>query len=48
MMREWRNLKMLKRAGRSHDPAGVDATKEVVMYRAWLGLKPGLVYYIWL
>ncbi|KAF7977149.1 hypothetical protein HWV62_4563 [Athelia sp. TMB] len=28
MIREWRNLKMLKRAGRGHDPAGVEATKE--------------------
>jgi hypothetical protein len=28
MIRQWRNLKMLKRAGRGHDPAGVDATKE--------------------
>ena len=28
MVREWRNLKMLKRAGRGHDPAGVAATKE--------------------
>lgn len=28
MVREWRNLKMLKRAGRGHDPAGVQATKE--------------------
>ncbi|KAF7977625.1 hypothetical protein HWV62_3024 [Athelia sp. TMB] len=28
MIREWRSLKMLKRAGRGHDPAGVAATKE--------------------
>jgi hypothetical protein len=28
MMREWRHLKMLKRSGRGHDPAGVAATKE--------------------
>ncbi|KAH7919139.1 hypothetical protein BV22DRAFT_1134058 [Leucogyrophana mollusca] len=28
MVREWRHLKMLKRAGRGHDPDGVDATKE--------------------
>lgn len=28
MVREWRNLKMLKRAGRGHDPAGITATKE--------------------
>jgi hypothetical protein len=28
MVREWRHLKILKRAGRGHDPAGVDATKE--------------------
>ena len=28
MVREWRNLKMLKRTGRGHDPAGVAATKE--------------------
>jgi hypothetical protein len=27
MIREWRYLKMLKRAGRGHDPAGVQATK---------------------
>ncbi|KAH7918603.1 hypothetical protein BV22DRAFT_1024324 [Leucogyrophana mollusca] len=27
MVREWRDLKMLKRAGRGHDPAGVDATQ---------------------
>ena len=26
MMREWRYLKMMKRAGRSHDPSGVDGT----------------------
>lgn len=28
MIREWRHLKMLKRAGRGHDPAGIDATQE--------------------
>ena len=28
MMREWRHLKMLKRSGCGHDPAGVAATKE--------------------
>lgn len=28
MIRQWRNLKMLKRAGRAHDPAGIAATKE--------------------
>ncbi|KZP10423.1 hypothetical protein FIBSPDRAFT_758379 [Athelia psychrophila] len=28
MMRQWRNLKMLKRAGRGHDPSGVAATQE--------------------
>jgi hypothetical protein len=28
MIREWRHLKMLKRAGRGHDPAGVLATTE--------------------
>ncbi|KAF7969882.1 hypothetical protein HWV62_25675 [Athelia sp. TMB] len=28
MIRQWKNLKMLKRAGRGHDPAGVAATKE--------------------
>ncbi|KAF7972615.1 hypothetical protein HWV62_17352, partial [Athelia sp. TMB] len=28
MVRQWRNLKMLKRAGRGHDPEGVDTTKE--------------------
>jgi hypothetical protein len=28
MAREWRHLKMLKRAGRGHDPAGVAATRE--------------------
>ena len=28
MIREWRHLKMLKRAGRGHDPGGVDATQE--------------------
>lgn len=27
MVREYRHLKMLKRAGRGHDPAGVAATK---------------------
>jgi hypothetical protein len=27
MMREWRFLKMMKRAGRGHDPAGIAATK---------------------
>lgn len=27
-MRQWRNLKLLKRAGRGHDPAGVAATRE--------------------
>ncbi|KAG1784380.1 uncharacterized protein HD556DRAFT_1435459 [Suillus plorans] len=26
MVRQWRHLKMLKRAGRGHDPSGVDAT----------------------
>jgi hypothetical protein len=28
MVRQWRNLKQLGRAGRGHDPAGVDATAE--------------------
>lgn len=28
MVREWRNLKLLKRAGRGHDPEGIQATKE--------------------
>lgn len=28
MSREWRHLKMLKRAGRSFDPHGVDSTCE--------------------
>lgn len=28
MMLQWRHLKMLKRAGRFHDPAGVVATRE--------------------
>jgi hypothetical protein len=27
MVREWRHLKMLKRAGRGHDPSGVENTK---------------------
>ncbi|KAJ6503653.1 hypothetical protein C8R45DRAFT_818086 [Mycena sanguinolenta] len=27
MTRQWRNIQMLKRAGRGHDPAGVKATK---------------------
>lgn len=26
IIRQWRNIKMLRRAGRGHDPAGVDAT----------------------
>jgi hypothetical protein len=28
MIREWRNLKMLKRAGRGHDSSGVNGTQE--------------------
>lgn len=28
MVREWRHLKMLKRAGRGHDPAGVRDTRQ--------------------
>ncbi|KAG2122214.1 hypothetical protein DEU56DRAFT_873634 [Suillus clintonianus] len=28
IMREWRNLRSLKRAGRGHDPAGVSGTRE--------------------
>jgi hypothetical protein len=28
MIREWRNLKMLKRAGRGHDSTGVNGTQE--------------------
>jgi hypothetical protein len=28
MVREWRHLKMLKRSGRGHDPAGVKNTQE--------------------
>ncbi|GJE98381.1 CxC2 domain-containing protein [Phanerochaete sordida] len=28
MVRQWKHLKMLKRAGRAHDPAGVAGTKE--------------------
>jgi hypothetical protein len=27
-MRLWRHLLMLKRAGRGHDPAGIDATSQ--------------------
>lgn len=27
-MRQWRNLTSLKRSGRGHDPAGVDATQQ--------------------
>jgi hypothetical protein len=27
MVREWRHLKMLKRSGRGHDPAGISSTK---------------------
>ena len=26
VVREWRHLKMLKRAGRGHEPGGVEAT----------------------
>jgi hypothetical protein len=26
MIREWRHIKMLKRAGRGHDPTGVNGT----------------------
>lgn len=26
MVREWRHIKMAKRAGRAHDPAGIEAT----------------------
>ena len=28
VMRQWRNLYMLKRSGRGHDPDGIGATKE--------------------
>ena len=28
MVREWKHLKMLKRAGRGHDPTGVLGTKQ--------------------
>ena len=28
MAHEWRHLKMTKRSGRGHDPAGVSQTKE--------------------
>ena len=28
IIRQWRHLKMLKRMGQGHDPAGVDNTKE--------------------
>lgn len=28
MIRGWRHLKMLKRAGRGHDPTGVNGTRE--------------------
>lgn len=28
MAREWRHLKLLKRAGRGHDSRGADGTKE--------------------
>lgn len=28
MIRQWRHLKMLKRAGRGHDPAGAAATAD--------------------
>ena len=26
MVREWRHIKMVKRAGRAHDPSGIDGT----------------------
>jgi hypothetical protein len=28
MVREWRHIKMAKRAGRGHDPGGVDGTSQ--------------------
>jgi hypothetical protein len=28
MIREWRNIQMLKRAGRGHDPCGINATQQ--------------------
>ncbi|KAG2123716.1 hypothetical protein BD769DRAFT_1628906 [Suillus cothurnatus] len=28
MIKQWRNLKLLKRFGRGHDPSGIDATKQ--------------------
>lgn len=28
MIRQWRNLKMLKRAGRGHDPSGINGTED--------------------
>lgn len=28
MVREWRHIKMTKRAGRGHDPAGIDGTSQ--------------------
>ena len=28
MVREWRNLKLLKQAGQGHNPEGIQATKE--------------------
>lgn len=27
MVRQWRHLRMLKRAGRGHDPGGIQATQ---------------------
>lgn len=27
-IRQWRHLHLLKRAGRAHDPAGIEATQE--------------------
>ena len=28
MVREWRHIKMAKRAGRGHDPSGIDGTPQ--------------------
>jgi len=28
MVRQWRHLKMAKRAGRGHDPVGIDVTAQ--------------------
>jgi len=28
MVRQWRHIKMTKRAGRGHDPSGIDGTSQ--------------------